>query len=142
MSIPAAVQEWLDDFAAAVGSEDFDRGRSLFSARVVGYGTRSDVMLGLETLVEQQWTPIWTRTHGFRFSHVDTVLGSPACWVVAARWRSRSSTEALREGRCTLVLAGAPLRCEHSHFSMTPRDGGQIGPTLDDESGRSNGPSQ
>jgi hypothetical protein len=99
----------------------------LFASDVVAYGTRSGVMTGLDALVERQWTPIWTHTRGFRFCDVDAVLGGAEGWVVAARWQSWSRAGTRREGRCTLVLAGEPLLCRHSHFSLTPRDGGQVG---------------
>lgn len=133
MLVPAIVNEWLDAFAAAVTEERFDHGRSLFDDDVVAYGTRRGVMAGLDTLVQQQWTPVWTHTHGFGFSNVDAVLGSPAFWVVAARWHSWSRLGALREGRCTLVLTGDPLACRHSHFSLTPQDGGRIETPSSDE---------
>ncbi|MCU0271282.1 MAG: hypothetical protein MUF83_21950 [Acidimicrobiales bacterium] len=126
MEGPVDVQNWLEQFAAAVAGENLVRGRELFADDVVAYGTRSGVMTGLDVLVEQQWAPIWTRTRGFRFHDVDVVLGGAGGWVVAARWRSWSRSGALREGRSTLVFQGDPLRCRHSHFSLTPRDGGQV----------------
>jgi hypothetical protein len=126
VEVPSEVRSWLEEFASAVAAQDFARGRVLFDTEVVAYGTRSGVMTSLDRLQREQWGPIWTRTSGFRFSEVDTVLGAPDGWVVAARWQSRSAAGRHRQGRCTLVLTGAPLKCRHSHFSLTPADGGQV----------------
>lgn len=120
------VTNWLDDFAGAVATQDFARGSALFDPHVVAYGTRSGAMTSLDELRREQWGPIWTQTRGFRFDQVDAVLGVAGHFVVAARWESRSASGRHRHGRCTLVLAGSPLQCLHSHFSMTPEDGGQV----------------
>lgn len=122
-------QAWLQDFAAAVATRDFDRGRKLFDSSVVAYGTRTVVMNGLEDLVEQQWTPIWMATTSFRFTSVDLVSRAGDMVVVGARWSSRAGDGRLRKGRCTLVLTGDPLLCTHSHFSMEP-DGAGAGPQI------------
>lgn len=126
MEVPSQVQSWLTEFASAVAAQDFVRGRALFDTDVVAYGTRSGVMTSLDGLQQEQWEPIWTRTSGFRFTEVDTVLDAPEGWVVAARWQSWSAAGRHRQGRCTLVLTGTPLHCRHSHFSLTPADGGQV----------------
>jgi ketosteroid isomerase-like protein len=122
----AAALEWLEAFASAVREQDFARGRTLFATDVVGYGTRTEAVHGLDGLVEAQWTPVWTSTTDFRFDTVDLLLEGDEHCVVAARWTSSTPSGRRREGRCTLVLGGEPLRCRHSHFSLRPRDGGQL----------------
>lgn len=117
---------WLLAFQSAVASRDLDAGRHLFADDVQAYGTRTAAMSGLDGLVALQWQPIWTATSAFRFTQVDYQARHGSTCVVAAQWESYSASGQRREGRCTLVLSGRPLRCVHSHFSMLPRDGGRL----------------
>jgi hypothetical protein len=119
-------REWLSEFSSAVATRDFARGRELFHPEVTAYGTRTGFMMGLDVLVRDQWTPVWTSTTSFRFTDLDHVEREGQLVTVAARWSSRSSDDRLRTGRCTLVLRGSPPVCVHSHFSMEPEDGGRI----------------
>ncbi|MCB9428690.1 MAG: hypothetical protein H6524_07775 [Actinobacteria bacterium] len=54
---PDAVDDWLDRFVAAVRTNDIDAGRRLFADDALGYGALTSRMLGLESLVAQQWRP-------------------------------------------------------------------------------------
>jgi hypothetical protein len=121
-----SVEAWLQAFQDAVASEDFESGRRMFARDVCAYGTRTALMSNLDSLVDHQWTPIWTGTRGFHFTDVDFEAWLGAGWVVAARWESSSLHGTRRAGRCTLVLAGDPPRCVHSHFSMEPLDEGRL----------------
>jgi hypothetical protein len=118
--------DWLEHFAAAVRSRDLARGEQLFDPAALGYGTRMERAVGLVRLMEGQWSAVWFATKDFTFTEVDLVRPTADGAVVAARWRSVSQSGTRRSGRATLVLVGEPLRCVHSHFSMTPTDGGRL----------------
>jgi hypothetical protein len=97
----------------------------MFLRSVTAYGTREPLMTGLDELMTEQWAPVWTSTTGFRFTDIDWVSDLGDGVVVAARWESFTREGGHhRTGRCTLVLCGSPLLCAHSHFSMTPPEGG------------------
>lgn len=118
---------WLDAFATAVSNEDYTAGIALFSPTVTAYGTRTPFMAGLGELEASQWKPVWSTTQGFRFVAVDSVSNLGEGVAVAARWESFSRGSGRRRtGRCSLVLGGSPLRCLHSHFSMTPSPGDEM----------------
>ena len=120
----AAATEWLDAFATAVAEEDYAGGEALFSPTVTAYGTRTPFMTSLGQLEADQWKPVWSTTRGFRFVALDSVSDLGDGFAVAARWESFSRGSGQRRtGRCSLVLRGSPLRCSHSHFSMTPAPG-------------------
>lgn len=126
MAESSEVLEWLECFAAAVRSRDLARGEQLFDPSALGYGTRMESADGLASLMEGQWAAVWFATSDFAFTEVDLVRPTADGAVVAARWSSVSRSGVRRAGRATLVLAGDPFQCVHSHFSMTPSDGGRL----------------
>lgn len=82
--------------------------------------------------MEQQWTPIWTSTRGFRFD-VDGLrvltADDGSLHVAIATWSSRGvrgdGSSFDRTGRATIVLRSATaaphgLAAQHSHFSEAP----------------------
>lgn len=121
---------WLEAFAARVRARDIDGGRALFSDACHSFGTRGEVLDGLDDLVERQWRPTWMTTQGFTFesSTIRVELAADGSLAVAtACWASDGlhpdGTTFPRRGRATLVLArredGAPIAV-HSHFSESP----------------------
>ncbi len=116
----------MERFAAAVRARDLPRGEQMFDPCALGYGTRLERAVGLAELQSGQWAAVWFATREFAFTDVDMVHATGDGAVVAARWSSVSDSGVRRSGRATLVLAGDPLRCVHSHFSMTPTDGGRL----------------
>ncbi len=115
---------WLKEFASCVRERDTDRARPLFDEDCYSFGTRVGEVEGLDSLVDEQWTPIWHSTSDFDFMG-DTVRTSAAddgsLILVTARWSSFG--ESLREGRCTFALRLLPeggLVAVHSHFSLMP----------------------
>ena len=117
-------QDWLSEFVEAVRTGDTDAGRSLFADDVVGYGTLTPRMLGLDDLVERQWGPTWERVEEWRLTDVDVVEQTEALAVLAFCWeRVNNDDHTVVHGRATLVLrrrAGSAWRCIHSHFSSDP----------------------
>jgi ketosteroid isomerase-like protein len=124
-----SVMAWLRDFEACVRARDFDRGRILCSQNIVSFGTVAHMAVGLEQLINQQWSHVWNVTRDFEFDyeHMHIDVRNDLAWV-AAPWASRGfaadGSSYLREGRATIVL-----RLEydgwlgiHTHFSTRPRD--------------------
>lgn len=119
------IDAWLSAWAQAIRDNDLEAGRRMFAENVVGFGTLTGAMIGLDALVSDQWSQIWPRTAGFVFGPVHQVSVTDDLAVVVAEWRSEGRTDAgayERRGRATLVLrpTASGLVCTHSHFSMFP----------------------
>ena len=127
---PSVVRDWLDRFAKCVRDRDFAGGRTMFAEDVTSFGTWTERMDGLDTLIARQWHNVWPRTCGFRFD-LDDAVGNESpdgqsAWV-AATWTSNAigddGTPAfLRSGRATFVFRRQQglLVAAHSHFSLDP----------------------
>src|SRR6516225_219375 len=108
-NLPEDVRRWLADFSQAVRARDFAGGRALFAPEVVGFGTRTAKMTGLDSLVERQWQPIWNCTEGFTFdfNDVHASIEGDLAWAAAA-WESwgiaADGRKFQRLGRATYVL--------------------------------------
>ncbi len=123
------IRRWLEDFSAAVRNVDYPAGREMFAEDVLSFGTRNNILIGLEQLERWQWRRVWGGTREFRFDF-DTLRcdidGDLA--MVAATWTSegkRTQDEWFqRSGRATFALrrVGGEWRAVHSHFSLTPAD--------------------
>lgn len=121
---------WLDEWVDCIRSVDIDRARPLFAPDCLCFGTRGEVLRGLDDLVDHQWRPTWTTTRGFTFDADDSLDVEPdGATVAVRRWRSDGvrpdGTTFARTGRATIVLRhdpGAPhgLRAVHTHFSLSP----------------------
>lgn len=119
---------WLDDFAACIRDRNIAEARQLFAPDVLSYGTRTAVMTRLDDLAADQWSFVWPATTAFRFLRVDRIFGFAPTWTIATQWKSFSASGRARSGRATIVLSDLEGRilCEHSHFSLNPRDGGDL----------------
>jgi ketosteroid isomerase-like protein len=119
----AVVREWLDQFVSAVRSDDIDAGRGLFADDVVGYGALTSRMLGLESLVAQQWRPTWARVAQWQVSEVDLLFQRADLAVLAFCWQRLNNDDGETvSGRATMVLQRMHDQwlCVHSHFSASP----------------------
>lgn len=120
---------WLEDFSGCVRRGDYEGGRRLFDGDVLGFGTRTATMRGLDDLVAQQWRHIWGVTRGFAFDPA-TVAGGISedgglGWVAgvwSSEGRGEGGTWFTRRGRASFVLKRAEggWRCLHSHHSLEP----------------------
>ena len=116
---------WLDRFAGYVRDVDYAAARPLFHPDVLAFGTHNDVISGLESWRDTQWSNVWPRTAGFRFI-VDAVrvLSAGDMAVVLAPWTSTGyapdQTPFDRPGRATMVFSRFPdgWLCVHSHMSL------------------------
>jgi ketosteroid isomerase-like protein len=123
---------WLDAFARCVREGDMTAARALFDPSVHAFGTRAELLDGIDDLLARQWHPVWPHTRGFRFLDAPLVTeaaddGSLVC--VLTLWASEGvgpdGRTFARRGRCTIVLRATPdgWLAVHTHFSRTP-DGG------------------
>ena len=120
---PDAVHDWRDRFVAAVRINDIDVGRRLFADDAVGYGALTSRMLGLESLIAQQWRPTWVRVARWDVSEVDLLLHCGDLAVLTFCWQRLNNDDgATVPGRATMVLQHVDDRwlCVHSHFSASP----------------------
>lgn len=123
------VHQWLHDWEDCIRQRDFERGRLLFDANVVSFGTRAVIALGLDELEVRQWRRIWPFIDDFRFDrNTMRIASSPdeLFATLALTWRSKGFDENrasfVRPGRATVVLkrstVGEPWRAVHTHFSL------------------------
>ena len=123
---PATPEQWLRTFEAAVRARDFDRGRTMFAADAVAFGTWARAVSGLDNIVKEQWQNVWPRIRDFHFdgdAHVHAAGDS--AWI-AAGWHTEATgpdgRPFSRPGRGTFVLErrGGTWLAVHSHFSLLP----------------------
>ncbi|MCH8236283.1 MAG: nuclear transport factor 2 family protein [Chloroflexi bacterium] len=122
-----AVRAWfalLGKFCAAI---DYDAAEAIFAPEVVSFGTRADIVTGLDNLRRNQWEGIWGNVADFRvdLESVQAFGDGEIAWGVAT-WTSTGFDEVHRPfdrpGRATVTLArrdGAWL-ATHTHFSLNP----------------------
>ena len=122
-----AIVEWFEKLGKYCASVDYDSARAIFAADVLSFGTRADIVSGLEPLQLNQWEGIWPNIQNFKIN-MDTVHSGGnqhTAWGVAT-WTSTgfhddgSSFE--RPGRATVILERRQDRwlSVHTHFSLNP----------------------
>jgi ketosteroid isomerase-like protein len=123
----AAVREWFARLSRYCVAVDYVSARGIFASDVVSFGTKAEVVAGLERLEAEQWRGIWPNITGFEIDPGRVRSGGEAglVWGVAS-WTSTGYDEQgrpfERPGRATIVLErrkGSWL-CVHSHFSLRP----------------------
>lgn len=124
-----SIADWLAEWGGCIASLDFARARNLFDPDVVGFGTFSDLLVGLDDLEARQWRAVWPAIADFRFD-VDglwtEVSPDRRLAHLAAGWtstgRCEDATPFARPGRCTVTLRRAdptsPWFGTHTHFSL------------------------
>lgn len=123
----ATARAWLTEMHDCVRAVDFERARALFRPDVVGFGTYSGVLDGLDHLVAGQWSNVWPTISGFAFdlnevrASADGDLLWAACPWDSVGTRPDGSTFD-RPGRMTVILVrdGGLWRAAHTHFSLYP----------------------
>ena len=120
---------WLAQWGECIAGLDFARARALFVPAVVGFGTWSDLLVGLDDLEARQWRAVWPAITDFRFDpgsiwtevSPDRRLGHLAAgWISTGAREDGAAFE--RPGRCTVTLRRAgidsPWLGTHTHFSL------------------------
>lgn len=125
------IKKWLTRFAVCVRERNFAGGREMFYEDVVCFGSRAEILIGLDDLIERQWKEIWPNITGFHFLtdrfHCEmSADGRTACVIVP--WIStgyhEDGTSFPRPGRVTILLVrdseqGA-WQAKHTHYSLYP----------------------
>lgn len=118
---------WLRALERCVRNVDYTAARDLFAPDVVAFGTRADVVEGLENLQNNQWSGVWPTIRDFTFD-LDQLRwrwSGDQGWAVVT-WTSTGfhpdGQPFARPGRATLVFvrSDGALRAQHSHFSLNP----------------------
>jgi ketosteroid isomerase-like protein len=123
----AALRRWFEEFQVCVRAADFAAGRAFFADDAVAFGTKADVVTGLDAIVAGQWQPTWPNIADFTFQVDELQTGHEGnlAWAVLP-WTSTGyypdGTAFDRPGRATLVFVRRDGRwlVKHSHFSLNP----------------------
>lgn len=126
----AEIRAWLSAMADCVRAVDYDRARALFRQDVIGFGTYSGLLDGLDDLVAGQWRNVWPAIREFTFRldelRADIAASGDLAWV-ACPWDSLGANPDgatfPRPGRATVILTRQDGRwlAAHTHFSLYPR---------------------
>lgn len=120
------MHDWFERFGECCAAVDYEAAKGMFTQDVVSFGTKMNVVEGLESLMVDQWHGIWPKIREFRFD-LDTLHagGDDVVWGVCL-WTSigfdRDGESFPRPGRATVILereAGRWL-ASHTHFSLFP----------------------
>jgi ketosteroid isomerase-like protein len=119
--------DWYRALERCVRAVDFTGGRDLFAEDVVAFGTRAEVVTGLEALERQQWQGIWPNIRDFTFVFDQLHAGHDGnlAWGVVPFMSTGfhpDGTPFERPGRATIILERRDGRwlAKHSHFSLYP----------------------
>ena len=123
----AVARAWLVEMQSCVRAVDYDRARAIFRQDVVGFGTYSGVLDGLDHLVAGQWRNVWGTIRDFTFDLDEVRAGveGDLLWA-ACPWDSVGTrpdgTIFDRPDRVTVILVrdGDAWRAAHTHFSLYP----------------------
>lgn len=127
MDAEAVVRGWLAEMEACVRAEDYARAREIFAPDVVGFGSVSPVLTGLDELERDQWRHVWGTIQAFTFRTDLLVWGAsgaaPDTVWIACPWTSlridADGSTSSRPGRMTAVLQrrGGRWLAIHTHHS-------------------------
>ena len=129
MATTDGVRSWLSEMQRCVRALDYERARTIFLPEVIGFGTWSGVLDGLDSLVADQWSRVWPHIRDFTFRldelRAGVAAGGDLAWV-ACPWdslgRRPDGTTFPRPGRVTVAFARSGDRwlARHTHFSLYP----------------------
>lgn len=125
----ASVKKWVDGWGDEVAAVDLTAGRRRFVDDVIAFATFADVVVGLDRLMQDQWSQVWPKIDDFLFLTDDMqLLVAPdrRMAVAVVGWTSVGIDETgarfPRPGRATIVLQRASIDDEwmgaHTHFSL------------------------
>lgn len=122
-----AVSEWFEQFGRCVASVNYQAARSIYAEDVVSFGTKAEIVSGIDLLQKNQWEGIWPNIRDFKYDMEQIHSsgdGTFACGITT--WRSTGFDENgksfLRPGRVTMFLENRVGRwlAVHTHHSLFP----------------------
>ena len=122
-----SIREWFRDMERHTQNLDFTSARKMMAADVLAFSTRTNVMKGIEALVNEQWKPTWPNLRDFTYNLDQLEVRVSGDFALAVLpWNSKgfdtSGKSFMRPGRATIVFQrqnGAWLAI-HSHYSLAP----------------------
>jgi len=122
-----AIREWFQALERSVRQVDYQAMRQHFAQDVLSFGTRADVVSGLDALVANQWSGIWSKIRDFtiRFEQLHWGASGDLAWGIAP-WNSTGfhpdGTSFPRPGRATVIFErhNGKWLAVHTHFSLSP----------------------
>ncbi len=123
----ADIEAWFQTLQTCVRAVDYATARGIFAEDIVAFGTRADIVTGLDNLQANQWSRVWPAIRDFTFdlSQLHWAWSGDAGWAVVT-WTSTGfradGTPFHRPGRATVVLSRQNGRvvARHTHFSLSP----------------------
>ena len=122
-----AVKQWFSMLSRYCASEDYNSTRAIFARDVASFGTKADIVVGLDLLQTNQWESVWPNIQDFQIDVDNIVSGGSenTAWGIAT-WTSTGfdgdGSSFHRPGRATVVLErrdGVWVSL-HTHFSLNP----------------------
>jgi ketosteroid isomerase-like protein len=122
-----AIREWFQMLERCVQQVDYQTARGLFAPDVLSFGTRADVVSGLDALVTNQWSGIWPHIRDFTFTLEQLHCGTAGdlAWGIVP-WTSTGfhpdGRSFPRPGRATVIFERrhGDWLAVHTHFSLFP----------------------
>ena len=103
-----AIAEWFEKLGKYCASVDYESARAIFAEDVLSFGTRADIVSGLEPLQLNQWEGIWPNIQDFKINLETIHSGGDqhhawglATWTSTGFLEDGSSFE--RPGRATVI---------------------------------------
>ncbi len=129
----AAVREWFAILSDCCARIDYASASAIFAHDVASFGTRADIVTGLDLLQKYQWERIWPNIANFKIDMTSVRGGGHEniAWGITL-WTSTGFHESGetfdRPGRGTVILERRPLPVSqesgwlavHTHFSLHP----------------------
>lgn len=119
---------WLAEMESCVREVNFPRCRALFAADVIGFGSKTPMVVGLDALERDQWRQVWPHIRNFTFliNQMQSGAGGDSLVWIGCPWTSERQDAAgawiERPGRMTAVLTqrGGEWLAVHTHHSLVP----------------------
>ena len=123
----AAIVEWFEKLGKYCASVDYDSASAIFADDVLSFGTKADIVSGLDPLQKNQWQGIWPNIQDFKINMETVHSGGDEnhAWGIAT-WTStgfhEDGTSFHRPGRATVILERRNHHwvSVHTHFSLNP----------------------
>jgi len=122
-----AIRVWFEMLQRCVRAVDYPAARDIFAPDVVAFGTRAEIVRGLDALQTQQWSGVWPLIADFTFvlDQLYVQQEGALAWA-AVPWTSTGFQEDGRAfdrpGRATVTFAHRKhgWLATHTHFSLNP----------------------
>ena len=84
-----AVKQWFSMLSRYCASEDYTSTRAIFARDVASFGTKADIVVGLDLLQTNQWESVWPNIQDFQIDVDNIVSGGSenTAWGIAT-WTS------------------------------------------------------